>query len=60
VSGKMRRNERRVPIAGSGSKEGRVDVSRWESSRSVHDGQVYICRWGGRSDCGLNSSSLLE
>jgi hypothetical protein len=44
VSGKMRRNERRVPIAGSGSKEGRADVRRWESSRSVHDGQVYICR----------------
>ena len=59
-SGNMCLKARRVPIAGSGRREGRAEVSRWESSRRVHDCHVYICTCGGRSEKGLNSSSLLE
>lgn len=40
VSGNMRRNERRVPMAGEGRSEGRAVTSKCVSSRKVHDGQV--------------------
>lgn len=40
VSGKMRRKARRVPMAGSGSSEGKAETRRCVSSRSEHVGQV--------------------
>ncbi len=40
VSGKMRRKDRRVPMAGEGTIEGSAETSRWVSSRRVQVGQV--------------------
>lgn len=40
VSGKIKRKDRRVPMAGSGSSEGSAETRRWASSRSEHVGQV--------------------
>lgn len=61
VSGYMRRNARRVPIAGSGRMdevESEGEAARWwESSVRVQSGQVWIVRWGGRED-EENSSGL--
>lgn len=49
-------------MAGEGRMAGSAETSKWESSRRVQEGQVYICRWGGRDVvCGLKggkSSSL--
>ena len=57
----MRRYDNRVPMTGSGRRFGRAEVKRCESSRRVHEGQVYICRWGGSApveEAEGNSSSL--
>jgi hypothetical protein len=60
VSGKTRRYVRRVPMEGEGRREGRAVVRRWDSSRRVQVGQVYIWRCGGRGEVGEvgKSSSL--
>lgn len=49
VSAKMRRKESRVPIAGSGSREGAVKARWCESSVRVQDGQMWMVRCGGSS-----------